>query len=69
MSEADKGLQLRSGRIVTMATQESEGKQITENVKELRSRVHELEQKLVMSEQAVNDKDELRAIGYSRGTR
>ena len=58
-----KGLQLRSGRIVTMATQESEGEQIAENVEELRSRVHELEQKLAMSEQAVNDKDEeLQAI-------
>ena len=63
MSEADEGLQLRSGRIVTMATQESEGEQIAENVEELRSRVHELEQKLAMSEQAVNDKDEeLQAI-------
>ena len=63
MSETDEGLQLRSGRIVTMATQESEGEQIAENVEELRSHVHELKQKLAMSEQAVNDKDEeLQAI-------
>ncbi len=48
---------------MTMATQESDGEQIAENVEELRSRVHELEQKLAMSEQAVNDKDkELQAI-------
>ena len=65
MSEADEGLELRSGRVVAMATRtsESEGKQIVESVDELRSRVHELEQKLVMSEQAVSDKDvELQAI-------
>ena len=48
---------------MTMVTQESEGEQIVENVKELRSHMHELEQKLAMSEQAINDKDkELQAI-------
>ena len=65
MSEADEGLELRSGRVVAMATptSESEGEQIAENVDELRSCVHELEQKLTMSEQAVSDKDEeLQAI-------
>ena len=62
MSEADEGLELRSGRVVAMATRTSESEG-TENVDELRSRVHELEQKLVMSEQAVSDKDvELQAI-------
>ena len=46
MSEADEGLELRSGRVVAMVmpTSESEGKQIAENVDELRSCVHELEQ-------------------------
>ena len=45
MNEADEGLELRSGRVVAMATltSESGGKQIAENVDELRSRVHELE--------------------------
>ena len=65
MSEADEGLELRSGRVVAMAmlTSESEGEQIAESVDELRSRVHELEQKLTMSKQAVSDKDEeLQAI-------
>ena len=58
MSETDEGLQLHSGRIVTMATQESEGEQIAENVEELRSLMHKLEQKLAMSKQAINDRDE-----------
>ena len=65
MSEEDKGRRLRSGRVVKDLTmsEESEGEQTGQNVEELRARVHELEQKLAMSEQAVDDKDEeLQAI-------
>ena len=65
-TDVDEGLELRIGRVVEIAmpTSESGGKQIVENV-ELRSRVHKLEQKLAMSEQAVSDRR--RATGYSRG--
>ena len=57
MSEEDEGRRLRNGRVVnTMSA--SEGKQIEKYVEELHARVHELEQKLAMSEQAVDDKDE-----------
>ena len=41
--------------------EENEGEQTRENVEELRTHMHELEQKLAMSEQAVDDK-ELQAI-------
>ena len=58
MSEADEGLRLRSGRFVSTMSDKGEGKQIEGNVEELHARVHELEQKLAMSEQAVDDKDE-----------
>ena len=57
MNEEDEGRKLRSGRVVNTMS-ESEGEQIEKNVEELHARVHELEQKLAMSEQAVDDKDE-----------
>ena len=62
MSEEDEGVRLRSGRVVMMA--ENEGReQIEESVKELHARVLELQQKLAISEQAVDDKnEELQAI-------
>ena len=48
--------------LATMS-EESEGEQGKKNVEELRTRVHELKQKLAISEQAVDDKDEeLQAI-------
>lgn len=72
MSEADEGLQLRSGRVVpTTLTPMLEGEDdsVVENVEELRARVIELEQKLAMSEQAVSDKDEeLHAIRGALGS-
>ena len=46
MSKADEELQIHSGRVVAL-TEESEGERITESIKELRSHMHELEQKLV----------------------
>ena len=61
MSEAEDGLQLRNGRVVVTETlmeeSVSDGER-TDNVEEMHSHVHELEQKLAMAEQAVNDKDE-----------
>ena len=58
MSEEDEGLALRSERIVTMVESEGNWEQIEESVEELHARVLELQQKLAISEQAVEDKNE-----------
>ena len=62
MSEADEERRLRSGKVVVnlvpIIEKMEDDEQIEADVQELRGCVNELQQKLAMSEQAVNDKDE-----------
>ena len=66
MSEEVEGVRLRSGRVVMMAENKGGWEQIEESAKELHAHVLELQQKLAISEQAVDDKNEAIMYKYKK---